>query len=548
MSSRENLDLYLQRARARLKLVLLTQGVALLAGALLVVTVLAGLWLTRAVFSDTAAGIGRALLVAALLAVAVFAFLRWRDLQRNAGADALERALPAQEGRIHTYLQESRKPGEAPFLLELLADDAARIAEAEPLSRSIPTKRLAIPAAVAGVAFAALVGLLFIGGSVGEGARHLWLGKLPTASRIAVAAGGIAVRPGDVSVRRNQDLAISALVAGGARDAQLHVKFGDGDWETAPMVAGNDGGHSFTLFAVRDGARYYVSAGSLKSREHKIDVVDLPRIESLRLTYRYPSWTGLPQQVQEEVGDIRAVAGTQVALEVRTDKPLTSPLIIVNGASSALSQTNLTSAGSLVVKQTGHYRIATRFGDEVVPLTDDYLIDVVPDEKPTVQIQNPGRDYRATNIEEVPVGVKAQDDFRLEALELHYSVNGGDWQVDKLPAGSADIQAAALLRLEEMQQKGPRGESPLLVPGDLVSYYAQARDHSNSVQTDLFLIQVQPFEQRYTQSQANGGGGGGGGGEEDQGQISQRQREVLLATFNLQRNAPMDGGQPLAKP
>jgi hypothetical protein len=105
MSSRENLDLYLQRARARLKLVLLTQGAALLAGALLVVTVLAGLWLTRAVFSDTAAGIGRALLVAALLAVAVFAFLRWRDLQRNAGADALERALPAQEGRIHTYLQ-----------------------------------------------------------------------------------------------------------------------------------------------------------------------------------------------------------------------------------------------------------------------------------------------------------------------------------------------------------------------------------------------------------------------------------------------------------
>jgi hypothetical protein len=192
---------------------------------------------------------------------------------------------PRRKAASTPTCSESRKPGEAPFLLELLADDAARIAEAEPLSRSIPTKRLAIPAAVAGVAFASLVGLLFIGGSVGEGARHLWLGKLPTASRIAVAAGGIAVRPGDVSVRRNQDLAISALVAGGARDAQLHVKFGDGDWETAPMVAGNDGGHSFTLFAVRDGARYYVSAGSLKSREHKIDVVDLPRIESLRLTY-----------------------------------------------------------------------------------------------------------------------------------------------------------------------------------------------------------------------------------------------------------------------
>jgi len=42
--------------------------------------------------------------------------------------------------------------------------------------------------------------------------------------------------------------------------------------------------------------------------------------------------------------------------------------------------------------------------------------DVVTDEKPTVQILKPGRDYRATNIEEVPVGVKAQDDFKLRAL------------------------------------------------------------------------------------------------------------------------------------
>ena len=167
---------------------------------------------------------------------------------------------------------------------------------------------------------------------------------------------------------------------------------------------------------------------------------------------------------------------------------------------------------------------------------------MVPDEKPTVQILRPGKDYQATNIEEVPVSVKAQDDFRLEALELHYSVNGGDWRSDKLPAGTADIQAAALLRLEEMQQRGPGGEAPLLVPGDLVSYYAMARDHGSSTQTDLFLIQVQPFERRYTQSQANGGGGGGGGGEEDEDQISQRQREVLLATWNLQRNRAKEGG------
>ncbi len=109
------------------------------------------------------------------------------------------------------------------------------------------------------------------------------------------------------------------------------------------------------------------------------------------------------------------------------------------------------------MKKSGHYRIATRFLGEVVPLTPDYLIEVAVDEKPDVRVIRPGKDYRATNIEEVPVRVQAKDDYRLEALELHYSVNGGDFRTEKLPAGSADIQAAALLRLEEMQQRSAGG-------------------------------------------------------------------------------------------
>src|SRR5690606_1233769 len=57
---------------------------------------------------------------------------------------------------------------------------------------------------------------------------------------------------------------------------------------------------------------------------------------------------------------------------------------------------------------------------------------------------------------------------------------------------------------------------------------------NNAVQTDLFMVTVQPFERRFTQ--ASGGGGGGGGAGDEQGAISERQREILLATWNLQRS------------
>lgn len=536
MNSRFQLDDYLQQAHRRLRWTLTARGLALLLGGLLLATLLVALLLWRSAFLVSMATTGRILLAVLAVAVAGWFAWRWKWLSRSDGAFALERALPQQSGRIATYLQERSRADRASVLTDLLAADALAVADREPLAESIPTRQFAIPAAGAAVAVVALVALLAGPGPLSEGARHLWLGKLPPAASVAAAApGGIAVQPGDATVRRNQDVPIAAVVAGASGDVQVHVRFDNGgEWESAPMERNADGGYAFTLFAVRDAARYYVSAGGRRSTEHRIQVVDLPTVEKLRLTYEYPKWTGLERKLEEGGGDIRAVAGTRVGIEVVTSAPLEAPLLVINGSDDELAQTGTTSRGSLAVKTAGHYRIATRFLNEIVPLTPDYLIEVVEDQKPTVQILRPGKDYRATAVEEVPVQVKAQDDFRLESLELHYSVNAGEWRKERLPADSPDVQAAALLRLEEMQRPGLGGEAPLLVPGDLVSYYAQARDHQHTVQTDLFLIQVQPFEQRYTQSQA-GGGGGGGGDEEEDGDISRRQREVLVATWNLQR-------------
>ena len=545
MNARESLDHYLASLRSRLRGLGILRAVAAMSGAWLLVTLLAVVAMGLTSAGAAVVLVARGLLVVAALGAALWA---WRDLvllRRDEGATAFERVLPAQGGRIETYLQEQRRTaaGHASPLLDLLAEDAETIAARTPLSEALPLRRWLMPAGLAVAALAALGVLLWSApGRWGEGARALWLGVTPPAMRVAEAAGGIAVRPGDVAVRRNQDLPIAAQVAGLGRDVQVHVRFGDaGEWETAPMAADDKGGHVFTLFAVREAARYYVTAGRLKSSEYQISVVDLPQIESLRLTYHYPGWTGLARRTEESGGDISAVAGTRVALEVVTNAPMESPLLVVNGEPGSLAQQGVTTTGSLTVKEPGHYRIATRFGDEIVALTEDFVIDVVPDEKPEVQILRPGRDYQATAIEEVPVSVQAQDDFRLESLALHYSVNGGEFRAEPLDAGARDIQAAAMLRLEEMQQAGPRGEAPLLVPGDLVSYYAVAKDHKSSSQTDLFLIQVQPFERRYTQGQGGGGGGGGAGSEEDEGAISQRQREVLLATWNLQRTGAEDG-------
>ncbi len=68
----------------------------------------------------------------------------------------------------------------------------------------------------------------------------------------------------------------------------------------------------------------------------------------------------------------------------------------------------------------------------------------------------------------------------------------------------------------------------------MVSLYATAKDARTISKTDMFFIEAQPFERNYTQSQQGRGGGGGGGGDDgnQQNQISQRQKEIITATWN----------------
>ena len=82
--------------------------------------------------------------------------------------------------------------------------------------------------------------------------------------------------------------------------------------------------------------RYYVAAAGLRSQEFAVDVVDLPRITSLKLTYNYPNWTKLEPLVVEPGDDIRAVEGTQVTVELATDQPLEASELVVDGQRIAM--------------------------------------------------------------------------------------------------------------------------------------------------------------------------------------------------------------------
>ena len=66
-------------------------------------------------------------------------------------------------------------------------------------------------------------------------------------------------------------------------------------------------------------------------------------------------------------------------------------------------------------------------------LSEDYFIATDKANPPEIAIDRPTGDYRASPIEEVTVGVKASDEFGLNKVSLHYSVNGGPEKTVELP-------------------------------------------------------------------------------------------------------------------
>ena len=565
MSATRQLDQYLAAFRQRLRKLTLMQGIAASSLVLLVVAVLAA-WFARESGNDAATVNGMRLLILAALAIVIFiAIVRPLKKLRAGIADRVEQRSPAFQGRIETYqdLKETDNP-----LADLLAEDTLRVSRRHPVETQVTPREFGLAGAVTGLALFAFICMIVIGpGMLNYSLRNVLAGW---AIGDILPPQMITVTPGDQSIRLGANLRIHSHMEGFDPDrATLHVRPEGASWQEVAMVQGPEG-FEFTFFAVQEAMQYYVSAAGMRSPAFDVEVVELPNLEDLRLTYHYPDWSQREPETFENQGDINALAETRIELTAITSSPLPGGRLILNQEEQPLQLEGNQASTEFTVSEPGEYYLAAVVGNDAVRLSDDYFIRITEDGRPSIEFTQPARDWNASNIEEVMTRVTAQDDFGLERVSLSYSVNGGDWQrVDLSHEQEREVSVEHLFMLEELRtplRVAPSGTqvgafnivvdeasgsidtseaaapAPMMVPlqpGDVVAYYAEAEDRNATARTDMFFIQIQPYHRRYSQSQMSGGGGGQQGGPQDE--ISQRQRQIIVSTWNLIRDAEAGG-------
>ncbi len=580
MKATEKLELYLAEFRQRLKKLVILQGVAAIAVVILTISLIAAWFSLENGYASSTVITFRLLLILTLAAVILKGILEpLKRIKDNVSAQIESRSIKNDgkgfQGRVETYAQIAHNN---PFR-ELLAEDALKISESYPAAEQVKNKDMQIAGLVAAAMFAVLIYMAVGAGLYSYSLQNFLAGW---ASDRFVPPQSITVLPGDESVRRGSNLRINAQIEGFDPDeAILHVRSSGEGWQEVPLVRTMNG-FEFTLFSLQEEMNYYVSTTGIRSPDFYVQVVDLPSIENMELTYFFPEWTERESETSNR-GDIEALVETRIALNVTTSGPLPAGELILNNAAQELSISGNEAFTDFTILEEGQYYIAALVGGEQVRLSDDYFISIAEDGSPQIELMRPGLDWNATNIEEVLARVDASDDYGLETLLIKYSINGGDWQEVDLYEPADELSVDHIFMLEDMRTvqtrtatapqlelgafdivlddsllPGQEGEESRierfefdsnaelanqsmeptfdeipLKPGDLISYYAEASDRSQAIQTDMYFIQIQAYNRRYSQSQLSGGGGGGGGGPTDE--ISQRQRQIVVSTWNLIR-------------
>jgi hypothetical protein len=451
----------------------------------------------------------------------------------------IEERSPSLDDRLVSAVDVSAA-ATRPRLAELMLADAARLACEIHADEIVPAEALRRAGFQATASVLVLGAVLFWGHGTGRQALDaVWLTAFP--ERLVLE-----VTPGNARIKAGTPFAVQARLVGSRAPVIAEVQVADGDrWRRTEMTTEQPGAFRAALAPVTASFRYRVVAGAVTSATYDVIVARPPRVTRIDVDYVYPEGLRLKPRTEQDGGDIYAPEGTDVSVHVLTDRPAaTGRMALGTGTSIALTGGKTTElTASLKIVEDNSYRIALADDDGLGNDGDtEYFIRILEDRPPEVRVLKPASDRTVTRLEEVDIEAQAEDDYGVDRLDLVYSVRGGSEKIVSLriPLQNTTVTGEHTLFLEELDIK----------PGDFISYYVRARDltrgtRPNEARSDIFFLEVKPFEQEFALAQSSSMAGAGASSNIDD--LVAAQKEIVVATWKLDRRAQSAKGAKSAE-
>jgi hypothetical protein len=295
--------------------------------------------------------------------------------------------------------------------------------------------------------------------------------------------------PGSTQWIKYRDLEIGAAITGDQfpDEAIIHHRLAGGTWQhtkvdlrTVPRVAGTVGDSLTVTLKLRQVNRsldYYVEAGRLESEIQKIDVVDRPRVNGIKISIFSPKYTGLaPVVIDEQNGSFSAIVGSRVSLDIECSQPVQNAELVFGDSSRApLAITGKKAQAAMVISESQSYfvRLTDHLGENN-PDPIEYYITAIPDEYPSIDVLSPGFDVNLGDDLRLPMKVRLYDDFGFSSLALKYTIHSQSIKPDE---NVSIIHFSDRIKTEGDVEFNWDLDQFNMYPGEWVTYYFEIADN-----------------------------------------------------------------------
>ncbi|WP_309387353.1 DUF4175 family protein [Cerasicoccus frondis] len=319
---------------------------------------------------------------------------------------------------------------------------------------------------------------------------------------------GLAIEPGNADAPVGTDLDITATINRWRLEAFIDYRV-DGQVETYPMSMVGEREFAFTAYALESDFDYRVRTPSLESDWYSVTVFDPPVIDEVEIKVTPPAYTKEEPLAFTQLLDLFAPEDSKVYFRLDTAPGIETWLRVGEEEYPFEGEVQITA------RETTEYQFRLRNDEGREAVTESYVLEVRPDEPPTVALIEPGRDVQALLDEIVPLDIYSADDYGVSRVEVEISVSGlprSPIKVFTAPDGNYPLEQTSLPNIE-LSRLGVEF-------GDVITYFAKVWDNREPEpqmsRSEIYFIEaVESIDGPEQEQEDSQGGGGGGQSEED---------------------------------
>lgn len=292
------------------------------------------------------------------------------------------------------------------------------------------------------------------------------------------------VEPGSKEVIKGESVPVTIRVAG---EQQQRITLssrplGQVAYEETPLDMLADGTFRHEFPQLKISTTYRVRSADIASEEFTLTVIDRPLVRMLRVGLTFPAYTRLAQrQLDDNVGDIVALKGTQLTFEVESNKDLhEARLMFSDGQKLPLDVSRSRATGVLVLAKDRTYHIQLIDSDGIANVEPiEYSMKVIPDAYPQVSVLMPGEDVDIAENTHLPMLFKIADDYGFTSLRLAHRLVQSRYERPAAEYSFIPITIPEGIRTEGSISYNWLLKSLNLVPEDVVSYFVEVFDNDH---------------------------------------------------------------------